>query len=368
MRVSEQDLEHRLKGKFAVGLTLLLLFVGMALWPRPGEGSHVDPVYVDHSASCEDLAPAAETWYELQVEPVESGLHARGPLTVNLARNESGDLTTLDWSASTPVDAVFVKGGPGGNFYHYEPAETADSGLRAPLNRQSGKQFNPGYILFCTTTRLDIPTPTATQPPTATPPPPETPTPTASATTATTATSTATATATAVTTVTASPTLDPSITPSPSPTTTGTPGRMTPTPSATPPVRPILHIYFPLTCIDCFASPGEPNDSCGASYPLRPNSAYQFLAEDDHDWYQFVLPDDAHVEVRLENFVPLFGQIAAYRGDNCESAQFIQNNGDAALQKRLDLGAQPPGRFFLYISNDGPHNNSDPYRIFIETR
>lgn len=72
--------------------------------------------------------------------------------------------------------------------------------------------------------------------------------------------------------------------------------------------------------------------------------------------------------MRLTNFVPQAGQLAAYSGANCESAVFLQNNGDTAQEKILSLGQQPPGVFFLYISNDGDANSVDPYHLIIETR
>ena len=55
--------------------------------------------------------------------------------------------TSFDWSANMGVDAVFVKGGPGGNLYLYAPEATWGAGLTAP--NPGGQIPNIGHILFC---------------------------------------------------------------------------------------------------------------------------------------------------------------------------------------------------------------------------
>ena len=57
----------------------------------------------------------------------------------------SQDMKTLNWSSNIPVSHVFVKGGSGGNDYHYTPATTEGSGLGAP----SGKDISHVTFYYC---------------------------------------------------------------------------------------------------------------------------------------------------------------------------------------------------------------------------
>lgn len=101
---------------------------------------------------------------------------------------------------------------------------------------------------------------------------------------------------------------------------------------------------------------------------MFPDSPRQFYAEDFQDWYHFTLPVDAQVTVRLSQFVPLAGQIAIYRGPTCGSAEFLVNNGDTTLEKVLNLGIQQAAHFFIFVSNDGVYNDTQPYILLIETQ
>ncbi len=70
----------------------------------------------------------------------------------------------------------------------------------------------------------------------------------------------------------------------------------------------------------------------------------------------------------MTNFVPISGQVAAYMGDNCGSAQFLGNYGEPGSEKTLSLGPRPAGTYFLYVSNDGEMNSTDLYELMVETR
>jgi hypothetical protein len=154
----------------------------------------------------------------------------------------------------------------------------------------------------------------------------------------------------------------PTPTPPPSPTV-----GPTPTATSTRPPTPLSGLTFlPLAHFSLANTTGEPNDVCTQAYGLTPNVTHSFLAEDRDDWYHFILPEPGIVTIRLGNFVPVAGQIAAYQGASCDTALFLQNNGASALEKTLSLGLQPAGRYFLYVSNDGALNNADPYTLLVE--
>lgn len=340
----------------AVVAAAALLLIILAMLPQPTSGDHVEPVYVDYNATCSDLAPAGTVWYELGISSVENGSYSRGPLTVTLTVYEIADGTAVDWSSNISVDGVFIKGGPGGNFYHYTAGATGDTSLTAPYNSGSGKLQSPNHILFCTKTPLVTPTPTMT--PTFTPTATATPTltPTATITPTTTVTPLPTPTAPTTATLTATPT------------STALPGTATPVPSPSPIPNVVGQLFFPAICNICFDAVGEPNNSCSTAYPVQPNTLQEFYAEDKDDWYRFVLDAAANIDVHVTNFVPIAGQVAAYMGDDCGSAQFLANFGLPGLEKTLSLGPRPAGTYFIYVSNDGEMNSVDAYRLMVETR
>jgi sugar lactone lactonase YvrE len=270
------------------------------------------------------------------------------------------------------------------------------------VDREIDNDFEPvendGMLFeFQVVSYLDDPPPTATNTPTPTDTPTATntpPLPTATSTQTPTATPMATSTATPTATVTPVP---PTATPGNSPTPTNTPvgptatppvqtttPTFTPRPTATPTPEGTVsatptatataasgaryRLHFPVVAFQQFNALGENNDTCLQAYPLLTNTTYHFLPEDTNDWYGFVLTEGAEVTIRLANFTPLLGQIAAYRGPSCGEAQFLGNNGSISVEKTLQLGAQPAGAFYVYVSNDGPFNNVSLYSIIVETR
>lgn len=274
-----------------LGTATAFMLLVLALLPQPIAGSQVEPVYVDKDASCSDLAPQGIVWYELQVPSAEDGTYAHDPLAVTLTTHSDDDSVTLDWSSNIGVDGVFVKGGPGGNFYHYDPPAIADTALSAPFNHNSGKYYHPGHLLFCTTTPL------------------------------------------------------------------------------LPPAPVLEHgVYLTTICSRWSPLPEEPNNSCATAYAIQPDKTYDFFANDLHDWYRFELERPAEVEIRVDNFLPLRGQVAAYSGSDCESAQILKNYGYPSPVKTLSLGQQPAGPYLLYVSNDGVFDSTVPYHLIVETR
>jgi hypothetical protein len=106
---------------------------------------------VDGNPTCGDLAPEGTTWIEFKVEPVVDGTFSDGTLTVTIDVRETADGPVLDWTSNIGVDAVFVKGGPNGLLYVYDPPaeSTGDTGLHAPVNPNNGKFFGLSHVSFC---------------------------------------------------------------------------------------------------------------------------------------------------------------------------------------------------------------------------
>lgn len=122
------------------------------------------PVPFDGNKTCADLAPPGSMWTEFKVEPVLSGNYTNGTLSVTLTVVDTASGPTVNWSSNIGVDAVVVKGGPGGNLYTYPGESTSGTGLHAPVNPENGKYYGLSHISFC----YDVDNPTTTMPTTTT--------------------------------------------------------------------------------------------------------------------------------------------------------------------------------------------------------
>ncbi len=111
---------------------------------------------------------------------------------------------------------------------------------------------------------------------------------------------------------------------------------------------------------------GEPNNHCDEAYPLSLNQTGSFLAEDINDWYVFELSQSDAVQVIWHNFIPAEGQITVWRGV-CGDLVLVGNDGSTAVNRTLNLGQQPPGRYLIWLINDGPLNNTDFYTLRVQT-
>jgi hypothetical protein len=130
----------------ALGLTFTLM-VGPAL------ATHVEPELFQGNPTCGELG---DFTYEFKVEPVTGGTKddPNSDFEVTLTINDTADGPTLDFVANQPVQAIFVKGGPGGNLYDYGAGEDADTGLHAPGNDGGTAVATPpwsglSHISFC---------------------------------------------------------------------------------------------------------------------------------------------------------------------------------------------------------------------------
>jgi hypothetical protein len=164
------------------------LAVGLAMSALPAVATHVEPETIRGNPTCSGLI--SDGIIELKVEPVADGTFSDGTLTVTIDVRDTADGPVFDWTSNIGVDAVFVKGGPNGNLYVYDPEATADTGLHAPVNPNNDKFYGLSHISFCydkdetTTPPTKPPTTPPTKPPTESPTkPPTTETPTVAPTT-----------------------------------------------------------------------------------------------------------------------------------------------------------------------------------------
>ena len=153
----------------ALALVLALLFGAFAMFGgKPGSadtagapsGDGIVPDLILKSEiqnpNCSDLGLG--TLREFKVEPVTSGDHTDGLLSVNITTHDTTLGPTFDWTSNIGVDIVIVKGGPDADSYVYDPPkeDTADTGLHAPVNDANGKYAGLSHISFCYDIELKV--------------------------------------------------------------------------------------------------------------------------------------------------------------------------------------------------------------------
>jgi hypothetical protein len=110
-----------------------LLFTAPAALADPA----VDPVFTQGNPHCVDYGLDTVT----EFNPVASGTQSGVTLT-----KLPGEV--FNWSSTSAIDMVIVKGGPNANVYDYPTDAFGDDGLHAPLN--GDKPFGLSHVEFCT--------------------------------------------------------------------------------------------------------------------------------------------------------------------------------------------------------------------------
>jgi uncharacterized repeat protein (TIGR01451 family) len=105
---------------------------------------NVQPTLVPGNPTCQTLTQSAN---ELKIDPPVGETFTQGEIEITVSGfNDPAGF--FDWSSNLGIDAVFVKGGPGGDLYEYDDA-TADTDLHAPINGNTGKPYGLSHISFC---------------------------------------------------------------------------------------------------------------------------------------------------------------------------------------------------------------------------
>jgi uncharacterized repeat protein (TIGR01451 family) len=116
---------------------------------------NVQPTLVPGNPTCQTLTGSAN---ELKIEPPElgNGTFTEGELEVTISGFNDPE-GYFDWTSNLGIDAVFVKGGPGGDLYEYDGA-TGDTNLHPPINGNTGKPYGISHISFCWNEKPTLPT------------------------------------------------------------------------------------------------------------------------------------------------------------------------------------------------------------------
>ena len=128
----------------------------------PSWASKVEPTNFQGTAACSNFS---DRWTEVKAAP-HNGTYSNGTLTATIT---NFDGTSFDWSSNITLDAVLVSGADGsGNFYRYEPDESSDSGLQAPVGSGGDPQSIVDVVFCYGPSNVPSPSPTPTPTPTVT--------------------------------------------------------------------------------------------------------------------------------------------------------------------------------------------------------
>ena len=122
----------------------------------------------------------------------------------------------------------------------------------------------------------------------------------------------------------------------------------------------IQKVYLPV--VPNRHSLDEPNNSPCQAYPIGLNTTHKFLANDDNDWYRFVLDKAGQVTIELNNFVPKAGQIWLWSG-SCDNLSLISINTITATEKIINLDNRNPDTYHILIVNESDFNFNDLYQL-----
>jgi hypothetical protein len=153
-----------MRRRVAAGVAVAAGAIGLMV-AMPASATTDEPEEFEGNPTCGDLAPEGVEWTEFKYEPVVTGTDGDGTLEVTITVNETEDGPTFDWTSNIGVDAVFVKGGPGGNLYSYDES-VGDDGLHAPVNPANDKYYGLSHISFCYDEDGTTPTTPPSTPPT----------------------------------------------------------------------------------------------------------------------------------------------------------------------------------------------------------
>ena len=113
----------------------------------------------------------------------------------------------------------------------------------------------------------------------------------------------------------------------------------------------------------------EPNDVCSQALGLMLNSDESFRSDDEDDWFFFDLPAASNLIVEMRGFTPLAGQIVVAAEDQpglgCNGLRLLGNNGSSGLDKFVNLGQQPAGRYYVWVINDGIQDANAIYHLYV---
>ena len=154
------------------GIVSMVVGAACLVWALPGNAGAQEPTESTTSTSvvtgnpdCGDLGEFAFE-FKIDEQPVEGQVYGEEPgLVVTITDVTEGDPMTFSFTTNIPVSAVYVKAGPGGILYTFDPPTTVGTNLASPKSDISHVSFcwnKPEATTTTTTTTSTVPDTTGT--------------------------------------------------------------------------------------------------------------------------------------------------------------------------------------------------------------
>jgi len=125
-------------------VSVTTIIAARTLWEQCPWSQEWESSYTDGFVYSYKFEPAAgQTWPDTWTIT-----HGGNTITITVYY-DGDDWRYFDWTASSPISAVIVKGGTCANVFEYSPPQSSDTKLYAPTNPQTGKPYGLSHITFC---------------------------------------------------------------------------------------------------------------------------------------------------------------------------------------------------------------------------
>jgi uncharacterized repeat protein (TIGR01451 family) len=129
----------------------------------------------------------------------------------------------------------------------------------------------------------------------------------------------------------------------------------------------LLRDLLPVIASD-YRQPDEDNDSACSAYPLAGGVRYNFMIDDEEDWYNINVTRAGEMTVEVVDFVSADPQLIVYVGSRCNALTMVDSGFDGSKQanKLLRLNVTP-GMHYIRLINSAGTVYQTPYKLFVLT-
>ena len=117
-----------------------------------------------------------------------------------------------------------------------------------------------------------------------------------------------------------------------------------------------------------YHQPDEDNDSACSAYPLTSGVRYDFMIDDEEDWYAINVTRGGEMIVEVKDFISTDPQLIVYEGLRCTALNIVDSgfDGSARANKLLRMNVSP-GMHYVRLINSGGTVYQTPYKLFVVT-
>ncbi|MCP4425025.1 MAG: tandem-95 repeat protein [Chloroflexi bacterium] len=131
-------------------------------------------------------------------------------------------------------------------------------------------------------------------------------------------------------------------------------------------INPKPKIFLPVVLNNYVVS--EPNNTSCDAYGINLDTSYQFLPDDEEDWYTFTLNSSGKLTVKISNYAPSDGQLMVYKGASCTSGslQLIGHDPTISPSGTIVLNNQTPGVYYVRVFTAVIPSNPTYYTLDVQ--